>query len=192
VGNVGDPSSVRAGGAKKSPPCAGSPSPHAAAPAHGAAAWAPSRSSLRQALPTALIDLRLLHPAPERLRCDPELLHNGAIRSLTNPAKPDRLLPELRGKTLSLRHVDSILDASGGHAQANEAGQLQPSRQSMLSCDGVAPCRCSSQEAPLPSGIGQGCLSLGPRGRDRRLAVRARQASSPVQPKKLISICTRV
>ena len=94
----------------------------------------------RQALPTALIDLRLLHPAPERLRCDPELLRNGAIRSLTNPVQPDRLLPELRRKRSPFRHVDSLLDAFGVHiGLSTKAGQLHSAKSARVySGSGVA------------------------------------------------------
>jgi hypothetical protein len=57
-----------------------------------------SRSSLALSdPPTALIDLRLVHPAPERLPVQSRAPPQGrAIRSLNNPVEPDRLLPALR------------------------------------------------------------------------------------------------
>src|SRR5439155_2744371 len=82
----------------------------------------------RQPLTLPAVDLRLQHPAPQRLRRDLQLVGDRSKRATTRPIQPHRLLPELRRELLPLRHADSLPGRRRVHSRGVNRSGSTPER----------------------------------------------------------------
>jgi transcriptional regulator with XRE-family HTH domain len=81
----------------------------------------------REPFALAAVDLRLHHPAPQRLRRHLQVVRDRTKRATAHPIQAHRLLPELRRELFPLRHADSLPGRHRVHSRGvNGSGSTPP------------------------------------------------------------------